>query len=110
MGTIADVEPFLAQDGTSDETNAQNIFHYLGTNETMQNVLGSIVQVWRNFQKNLGVKNFENLNFCVLFISDLGEIYHRGKEQHTAEPAYSRHQGNKEYCLLKEKSTITGIE
>ena len=28
----------------------------------------------------------------------------------TAEPAYSRLQGNKEYRLLKEKSTITGIE
>ena len=28
----------------------------------------------------------------------------------TAEAAYSRLQGNKEYCLLKEKFTITGIE
>ena len=28
----------------------------------------------------------------------------------TAEPVYSRLQGNKEYCLLKEKSTITEIE
>ena len=29
---------------------------------------------------------------------------------YTAEPAYSRLQENKECCLLKEKSTITGIE
>ena len=29
---------------------------------------------------------------------------------HPTEPAYSRLKGNKEYCLLKEKSTITGIE
>ena len=28
----------------------------------------------------------------------------------TAEPAYSRLQGSKEFCPLKEKSTITGIE
>ena len=28
----------------------------------------------------------------------------------TAEPAYSRLQGNEECCLLKEKSTITGTE
>ena len=28
----------------------------------------------------------------------------------TAEPAYSRLQGSKEFCLLKEKSTIAGIE
>jgi len=29
---------------------------------------------------------------------------------YTAEPAYSRLQGNNEYSLLKEKSTKTGIE
>ena len=29
---------------------------------------------------------------------------------YTAEPAYSRLQGNKEYRLLKEKCTVTGIE
>ena len=29
---------------------------------------------------------------------------------HTAEPVYSRLQRNKEYCLLKEKSIITGVE
>ena len=34
----------------------------------------------------------------------------RGRISNTAEPAYSRLQGIKEYCLLKEKSTITGIE
>ena len=28
----------------------------------------------------------------------------------TAEPAYSRLQGKKEYCILKEKSTITGMD
>ena len=28
----------------------------------------------------------------------------------TAEPAYNRLQGNREYCLLMKKSTITGIE
>ena len=31
-------------------------------------------------------------------------------QQTTAEPAYSRLQGNNDYCLLKTKSTITGIE
>ncbi len=30
--------------------------------------------------------------------------------QNTAEPAYSRLQGSEEFCLLKEKSTTTGIE
>ncbi len=32
------------------------------------------------------------------------------QKEYTAEPAYGRLQGNKEYCLLKEKSTITGID
>ena len=35
---------------------------------------------------------------------------HPFAKQGTAEPAYSRLQGNKKYCLLKEKSTMTGIE
>ncbi len=36
-----------------------------GSNETMQNVLVSIVYLWWIFRKILGVKNFKNLNFCV---------------------------------------------
>ena len=28
----------------------------------------------------------------------------------TAEPAYNRLQGNNDFCLLEEKSVITGVE
>ncbi len=43
LRTFAKVGPFLGPDETSDETNTKNIFHYSGSNETMQKVLASIV-------------------------------------------------------------------
>ena len=33
-----------------------------------------------------------------------------GQFYHTAEPAYNRLQGNKDVCLLEEKSITRGIE
>ena len=54
LRTFGEVEPFLAQDGTSDKTNTIDNFHNSGSNETMQKVLASIVQLWWIFPKNLG--------------------------------------------------------
>ena len=39
----------------------------------------------------------------VVMVSDM--IFER-----TAEPAYYRLQGNKEFCLLEKKSIIKGVE
>ena len=65
MGTFEKVEPFLGQDGTSDEINTKNIFRYSGSNETMQNILGSIVFFAGFLKSFLRFENFENWNFCV---------------------------------------------
>ena len=47
--------------------------------------------------------------YFILFLKRIfSEILSEDCFQTTAEPAYSRLQGNKEYHLLKEKSTITG--
>ena len=43
LRTFAKVGPFLGPDETSDETNTKNIFHYSGSNETMQNALAPVV-------------------------------------------------------------------
>ena len=44
------VEPFPAQDGSSNETFTQSRIDISISNETLQNILGSIVQFWRIFE------------------------------------------------------------
>ena len=74
---FAEVEPFLGRDGTSDETNTKNIFRYSGSNETMQNVLGSIVFFCGFFESFLRFKKLEHFEL-LFFSSDLGEICYGG--------------------------------
>ena len=69
---------------TSDETNTKNIFRYSGSNETMQNVLGSIVFFGGFLKFFLRLKNLENLNFCVfhpIWVKFVMGVT-LGKEQH----------------------------
>ena len=75
MRTFGKVEPFSERDGTSDKTNTKYSFRYSGSNETMQNVLGSIVffgEFLKSFLRFQILENFELL--CFLF--DLGKICH----------------------------------
>ena len=72
-----EVGPFSAPDGTSDETDTKNTFRYSGSNETMQNVLGSIVFFWRIFEIFFTFR--ESRKFELLcFSSNLGETCYGG--------------------------------
>ena len=57
----------------SDKTNTQSKIDISGSNETMQNALASIVQVWRIFEIFFMFQEFRKFEL-LYFSSDLGEI------------------------------------
>ena len=76
-----EIEPFSEPDGTSNETSTISIFRYCGSNETLQDILGSIVCLFCFFKEFLKYfSDFENLENCefLCFSYNLGKIYYGG--------------------------------
>ena len=72
-----EVEHLPAPLVASDKTYTQSKIDISGSNETMQNALASIVQVWRIFEIFFMFREFQKFEL-LYFSSDLGEICYGG--------------------------------
>ena len=68
LGTFGEVVPFCEPNGPDVDINNINSLDNSGSNETMQKVLASIVQLQRSFQKNFGGSQNSKIGTSVFFI------------------------------------------
>ena len=84
MRKFEEVEQFHGPNGADVDIYTKNSLDNSGSNETLQNALASIVQLWRIFEIFFMFQEFQKFEL-LCFSSKLGEICDGGKiEQRTA--------------------------
>ena len=77
MRKFEEVEQFHGPNEADVDIYTKNSLDNSGSNETLQNALASIVQLWRIFEIFFMFQEFQKFELWC-FSSDLGEICYRG--------------------------------